>query len=116
VGSNKVTLSFGAGKVENSELFLTKTNPLFGQKTDLFGSGIDSISLPIDSLTLNTPGIDPNNNGVWTDYSFSSVAILEGEPVPEPTSAISPLLFGFAVIGSNVLLKRLGKSRKTCTL
>jgi len=113
---NKVTLSFGAGKVENSELFLTKTNPLFGQETDLFGSEIDSIDLRIDSLTLKTPGTDPNSNGVWTDYSFSGVAILEGEPVPEPISAISTLLFGFVVIGSNVVVKRVGKFRKTCVL
>jgi len=95
---NKVTLAFGAGTLGNSELSLTKVGDSFGQNTNLFVSTIDSISLQINSLTLNTPGTDLNGNGVWTDYSFTGTAVIDGEPVPEPISVISTLAFGIGVI------------------
>lgn len=109
---NKVTLSFGSGTRGSDELFLTKSGRLFGQNMGFFGTTIDSVSLRIDSLTLNSPGDNPNGNGVWTDYSFNGVAIVEGEPVPEPISAIGTLAFGLVVIGFARLRQQ--KSRKSC--
>jgi len=110
--SNKVTLSFGSGKLGSGDLFLTKSGRLFGQNTGFFGTTIDSVSLRVDSLTLNSPGVNPNGNGDWTDYSFSGVAIVDGEPVPEPVSALSTFAFGLAVIG--FARRRQEKSRNNC--
>jgi len=109
---NKVTLSFGSGTLGSGDLFLTKSGRLFVQNTGFFGTTIDSVSLRVDSLTLNSPGVNPNGNGDWTDYSFSGVAIVDGEPVPEPVSALSTLAFGLGVIG--FARRRQEKSRNNC--
>jgi len=112
--SNKVTLSFGSGKLGSGDLFLTKSGRLFVQNTGFFGTTIDSVSLRVDSLTLNSPGVNPNGNGDWTDYSFSGVAIVDGEPVPEPVSALSTLAFGLGVIGLGFAHKRQKRSGNIC--
>ena len=113
---NKVTLAFCTGTLGNSDLSLTKVGDSFGQNVSLFGSTIDSISLKIDSLTLDTPGIDVNGTGAWTDYSFVGTAVIEGEPipVPEPISVISTLAFGIGVIVFGH--KRQAKQRKVYPL
>ena len=41
---------------------------------------IQCISLRINSLTLDTPGQDPNGNGIWTDYSINYSLLVKGVP------------------------------------
>ncbi len=113
---DKVTLSFGSGSLGMSGIFLSKSGRLFGGNPDLVANTINSVSLQINSLTLNTPGINPNGDGIWTDYSFNGTVSVNGQPiadppatpVPEPTSALGILAFG--AFGPGLLLKRKKKS------
>ena len=47
---------------------------------DFMGFTIHCISLGINSLTLNTPGQDPNRDGIWTDYSINYSLLVKGVP------------------------------------
>jgi hypothetical protein len=46
--------------------------------TDFKDYTIQCISLRINSLTLNTPGQNPNGNGIWTDYSINYSLLVQG--------------------------------------
>lgn len=81
---DRVTLSFGSGSLGISGLFLTKSGRLFGGNPDLVGNTINSVTLQINSLTLNTPGTNPNGDGIWTDYSFNGTVIVDGQPIADP--------------------------------
>jgi len=113
---DKVTLSLGSGSLDRAGLFLSKSGRLFGGDTDLFGNTINSVSLRLNSLTLDTPGTNPNNDGIWTDFSFDGTVTVDGQPVatppatpvPEPTSALSVLALG--AFGPGLLLRQKKKS------
>ncbi len=102
---DKVTITFGSGSLGRAGLFATKSGALFGGHPDLNGNTINSISLRINSFTLDRPGINPNGDGIWTDYSFNGTVTVDGQPVaappltpvPEPISAFGPLAFGALV-------------------
>jgi hypothetical protein len=53
---------------------------------DLGGFDIAYYSLVFTSLEFDSPGSNPNMNGLWTDYSYSATFSVYGEPVPEPAS------------------------------
>jgi hypothetical protein len=37
---------------------------------DFYGGEINEIGMTVNSLTLVSPGRNPNNDGIWTDYDF----------------------------------------------
>jgi hypothetical protein len=63
--------------------FVQSEPDLFDRSTgvggvDLSGYWIDRIGFRVDSLTLNSPGENPNGDGIWTDYSISGAYVIEG--------------------------------------
>ena len=60
------------------------THPAGWNVIDLQGFQIGSITMHVDSLTINSPGSDPNHNGLWTDISFQGTITVFA---PEPSSA-----------------------------
>ena len=64
---------------------------------DLIGYSISRIELHLDELTVDSPGDDPNGDGIWTDYSDEVTITFHGERmgdvIPEPAT-LSLLGFG----------------------
>jgi hypothetical protein len=60
---------------------------------DLIGYQIQAFSLQIDSLSIQSPGSNPNNNGIWTDMSGQVSFMIYATPVPEPTTSSLLCLF-----------------------
>jgi hypothetical protein len=52
---------------------------------DLGGFAIDYYSLVFNTLNFASPGSNPNGDGNWTDYSYSAIFSVYGEPIPEPS-------------------------------
>jgi hypothetical protein len=44
---------------------------------DLSGYVIQRIGLRVDALTIDTPGTDPNDDGIWTDVSLRGAFLFE---------------------------------------
>jgi hypothetical protein len=87
-------------------------NGVFGGDLDLIGNTIDSISLQLNTLTISTPGSDPNDDGIWTDYSIDITISVDGQPleeppnkIPEPTSTLGLITFG--VLGMGLILRKM---------
>lgn len=83
-GKNYIIEHDGYGTPE-SDRFIMHV-PSYGP--DFVGYKIDMISLKVNYLTLNSPGRNPNRDGIWTDRSFDLIYSFHGEPVPEPSSLI----------------------------
>ncbi len=55
--------------------------------TDFAGYNIDAIDLEIISFSKESPGSDPNGNGLWTSHTFEGNLIILGSPIiPEPAT------------------------------
>ena len=48
---------------------------------DFAGFKINYFKLTINSLTLDVPGSDPNEDGIWTDYSADLQIEVYGEKI-----------------------------------
>jgi hypothetical protein len=46
---------------------------------DLAGHALNSVSLMVDSARVDSPGSDPNHDGVWTDVRFYAHLVVFGE-------------------------------------
>lgn len=68
-------------------------------EVDLKGYHITSIALLMNNIYINTPGFNPNGDGLWTDYRFDFSIVIDGEsnPVPEPATLLL-LASGLAVL------------------
>jgi hypothetical protein len=56
---------------------------LFGDQVgpsgvDLAGYRIDRIGFRVDEITIDSPGSDPNGDGIWTDFSLRGAFVFEG--------------------------------------
>jgi hypothetical protein len=45
---------------------------------DLAGYTIDRIGFRVDAITIDSPGSDPNGDGIWTDFSLRGAFVFEG--------------------------------------
>jgi hypothetical protein len=45
---------------------------------DFQGDVITKVQLVVDTLTFATPGLDPNHDGLWTDFEFVARLVVEG--------------------------------------
>lgn len=63
-------------------------SPYLTNGIDFQGMVIDRFSLVVNDLNLDSPGSDPNNQGVWTDLRFSVTLSIEGHVIPEPSTAL----------------------------
>ena len=65
-------------------LIYARTEPQFfgGQVgpggVDLAGYTIDRIGFRVDEITIDSPGRDPNGDGIWTDFSIRGAFLFEG--------------------------------------
>jgi hypothetical protein len=86
----------GGGRI-TSEANMFSPLPAGSNGIDLAGFTIDNFTLRIDQLILNSPGMDPNNDGDWTDVYVAAVLLVNGTPVPEPASiTLAALALGCA--------------------
>ena len=74
--------------------------------TDFQGSSISSIDLIFNQLSFDTPGRNPNRDGIWTSISGDYTIVVNAEPksVPEPMSTSAILIA--AIAGGTMLKKR----------
>lgn len=73
----------------------------------LAGYQIDSISVVFNQLSVNSPGSNPNGDGIWTDVSFIGELSINYETVPEPATTVLLATLGltFALWGRNRVRK-----------
>ena len=53
---------------------------LDGQEPDFAGAEITGISLELDSVSIQSPGKDPNGDGLWTDAFIEGRIVVLGRP------------------------------------
>ena len=78
---------------------------------DFAGYTINSISLMVNNLNFNTPGDNPNRDGLWTDVIFDARVTVDGSiaSVPEPGTFVL-LTLGLACIGFVSAYRRRSRS------
>ena len=77
----------------------------FGTAPDFAGFNITGVGLVINSVTLDSPGSDPNGDGIWTDLTHDLVFEVYGNVVPIPAAA---LLFPSALVFLGLMRRRTG--------
>lgn len=68
--------------------------------TDFKGFDLRSLTVTVDSLEVASPGTDPNDDGIWSDFSADYSLKVSAKPVPEPSTTLGTLvvLIGFGVL------------------
>lgn len=83
IGYSTRSFFFGAsGGVGMNESALFLGSPGLINGFDFTGGAIDHIDFFVKNL-VSSPGVDPNGDGIWTDYS-AEVRIVVYDTVPEP--------------------------------
>jgi len=70
---------------------------------DFLGYDITAIHVETTIFKLDSPGRDPNEDGIWTDYNVAANVEVYGAPVPEPSTM---LLLGTGLTGITGLARR----------
>ncbi|MBW8042156.1 MAG: PEP-CTERM sorting domain-containing protein [Planctomycetes bacterium] len=86
-----VGVGAGTGKLENR--WLNKF--IQTESVDFYGWQVTEISLTVNSLTIDTPGNNPNGDGIWTDYAYDITFTIHG--IPEPATLFL-LAFGMVLV------------------
>lgn len=73
----------------------TMTDVMGIPQVDFYGYDITRIGLTVNNLTFDTPGSNPNGNGIWTDYSYDVSTSFYG--TPEPSSCAFVILGGLYI-------------------
>lgn len=65
---------------------------------------LERLELVIERSSWNSPGSNPNSNGVWTDFQIDARLDFYGRPVPEPMLAASliPAILVFTSLTRNM--------------
>lgn len=84
----------GSGVANYESAFLSKFVPT--QSVDFYGYEITEVGLTVDSLTIDSPGQNPNGDGLWTDYSYDVTFTIYG--IPEPATGLLLGLGGLALL------------------
>lgn len=92
------------GGTQSYEAGILSGSPFLTNGIDLQGTVIDRFALVVNDLNLDSPGSDPNGQGVWTDLRFSVTLFIEGHVIPEPSTL--PMLFTGAIVFALCTLKR----------
>lgn len=74
----------------------------YGLPVDLSGFNISSFELILNA-TINSPGENPNGDGMWVDTNFHGTFNVYGEPVPIPPAFY---LFGSGILGLMGIARR----------
>lgn len=83
----------GAGTLAPESYWLNKF--IQTETVDFYGWQVTEISLTVNSLTIDTPGRNPNGDGIWTDYFYDVTFTIHG--IPEPATLLL-LAFGMVVL------------------
>ena len=83
----------GAGRESLESYWLNKF--IQTETVDFYGWQVTEISLTVNSLTFDTPGRNPNGDGIWTDYVYDVTFTIYG--IPEPATLLL-LAFGMVVV------------------
>jgi len=65
---------------------------------DLRGQTVGSVKLVVDQLTIDSPGSDPNHDGIWTDAFFTGDLVFDSD-VPAAPSVPEPGMLGLVGVG-----------------
>ena len=63
------------------------------ETVDFYGWQVTEINLTVNSLTIDTPGSNPNGDGIWTDCVYDVTFSIYG--IPEPSTL---LLLGLGAV------------------
>jgi hypothetical protein len=50
--------------------------------SDLTGATIEQVQVSFDDIVFDSPGSDPNGDGLWTDIHLVVTVVIEGQPLP----------------------------------
>lgn len=95
----KMDFAFGSQSGFNLESLLLEFVDPDHQGVDLNGLIIDSVTRTI-TVELDSPGSDPNGDGIWTDFLVTGAYEIYGSPIPEPAS------LSLLVVGSALALRK----------
>ena len=83
--STKMSLLLGSGiEVAHESIKLVFTDPSDPTRVDFSGYNITSVNFTLNSLVFNSPGSNPNGDGIWTDMTLDGLVTFEGYAVPAP--------------------------------
>jgi hypothetical protein len=100
----------GLGISDNLDIITAKAEPEFftllapgNNGVDLQGFQIGSIAMHIDNLIVDSPGSDPNSDGLWTDAVFEGTFTVYA--VPEPSTLAIALAAGMILFRRRIVRK-----------
>ena len=83
----------GAGRESLESYWLNKF--IQTETVDFYGWQVTEISLIVNSLAFDSPGSNPNGDGIWTDYVYDVTFTIYG--ISEPATLLL-LAFGMVVV------------------
>jgi hypothetical protein len=79
----------GGGRSRWESLFFN-ARPVEGNGIDLQGYTIGTIGFRLDHLSLDSPGTDPNGDGLWTSYDWSGTLFFYPAILVIPCDGVRP--------------------------
>ena len=70
----------GGGMSSNAESVWFKGGITGTYDPDLAGTNVTHVLIHLDVVNIQSPGSDPNGNGIWTNYDFRIRMVIMGNP------------------------------------